>query len=216
MVRQCLVVEGLTISVDVRERRSDVPAQLTQLGAPLSIITLAVGDYAVGNRVIERKTVVDLHRSLVNRTLWSQVAALRHDPRRAYVVVEGEDLDDGPVPARPIRGALLKILDNGIDLLRTPSPRDTALWLHVLARQEQRRAESRTIQLSGRRPIVVSPVGLLSAIPGISIDGAKALLTEFGSIAAIAATSDSALQSIPGIGPERAAALQHALKGRPP
>ncbi|WP_411276877.1 ERCC4 domain-containing protein, partial [Gaiella sp.] len=96
-------MEGLTISVDVRERRSDVPAQLTQLGAPLSIITLAVGDYAVGNRVIERKTVVDLHRSLVNRTLWSQVAALRHDPRRAYVVVEGEDLDDGPVPARPIR-----------------------------------------------------------------------------------------------------------------
>ena len=61
---------------------------------------------------------------------------------------------------------LLKILDNGIRLLRTQSPEDTALWLHVLARQEQRRVEHRATVRIGRRPIVASPVGLLSAIPG--------------------------------------------------
>jgi ERCC4-type nuclease len=211
-----LVVERLTISVDVRERRSDVPAQLTALRVPLSIVTLAVGDYAVGDRVIERKTVVDLHRSLLNQRLWSQVAALRRDPRRAYLLVEGEDLDEGPVPPRAVRGALLTVIDNGIRLLRTPSPADTALWLTVLAHQEQRRMEHRTTAATGRRPIVTSPVGVLAAIPGISIDSAKALLTEFGSIAAIAAASEPDLRSIPGIGPERAAALQHALKGRTP
>ena len=142
-----------------------MPARLAALGTSLSIVTLAVGDYAVGDRVIERKTVADLHLSLVNRRLWSQVAALRRDPRRAYVLVEGEDLDDGPVPARAVRGALLKVLDNGIRLLRTPTPADTALWLYVLARQEQRRMENRAVALSGRRPIVASPVGLLAAIP---------------------------------------------------
>ena len=210
-LRQCVVVEGLTITVDVREWRSDIPAQLTALGVRFSTVTLAVGDYAVGNRVIERKTVADLHRSLVDRRLWSQVAALRRDPRRAYVLVEGDDLDDGPVPARAIRGALLKILDNGIRLLRTQSPEDTALWLHVLARQEQRRVEHRATVRIGRRPIVASPVGLLSAIPGVGIDCAKALVTEFGPIAAIAVTSERELQSIPGIGPERAEALIKAL-----
>jgi len=169
-------VEGLTISVDVRERRSDVPALLTALGAPLSIVTLAVGDDAVGDRVIERKTVPDLHRSLIDRRLWSQVAALRRDPRRTYVLVEGEDLEDGPVSPQAVRGASLKILDNGIRLLRTTSPDDTALWLYVLARQEHRRMEHRAMAPNGRRPIVTSPVGLLSAIPGISIDHAKALL----------------------------------------
>ena len=188
-----------------------MPARLAALGASLSIVTLAVGDYAIGDRVIERKTVADLHLSLVNRRLWSQVAALRRDPRRAYVLVEGEDLDDGPVPARAVRGALLKVLDNGIRLLRTPTPADTALWLYVLARQEQRRMENRAVALSGRRPIVASPVGLLAAIPGISIDSAKALLTEFGSIAALATASERDLQSIPGIGPERAHALINAL-----
>jgi len=209
-----LFVDEVTITVDVRERRSDVPARLAALGSPVSIVTLAVGDYAVGDRVIERKTVPDLHRSLVDRRLWSQVAALRRDPRRAYVLVEGDDLDQGPVSPRALRGALFKVIDNGIRLLRTASPEDTALWLHVLARQEQRRMEHRATVTTGRRPIVVSPVGLLSAIPGISIDVAKALLRAFGSIAAIAAASQSDLQSIPGIGPERAAVLHNALAER--
>jgi len=130
------------------------------------MVTLAVGDYAVGRRVVERKTVADLHRSLSGRRLWSQVAALRRDPRQAYILVEGDDLDAGSVSRRAIRGALLKILDNGIRLLRTSSPADSALWLHVLARQEQRHTEQRPTVHIGRRPIVVSPVGLLSASPG--------------------------------------------------
>ena len=144
------------------------------------------------------------------------MAALRRDPRRAYLLIEGDDVDHGSVPARAVRGALLKILDNGIRLLRTTSPEDTALWLHVLARQEQRRTEMRAKPFSGRRPIVVSPVGLLTAIPGISVESAKALLSEFGSIAAIATASERDLRSIPDIGSERAAALSKALTEKPP
>jgi ERCC4-type nuclease len=206
-----VVVEERTISVDVRERRSDVPALLIAAGADVELVTLAVGDYVVGDRMIERKTVADLHKSLVDRRLWSQVAALRRDPRRAYLLVEGEDLDEGPVAPRAVHGALLKVIDNGLRLLRTPSPADTALWLTVLARQEQRRMEHRATVVTGRRPIVKSPAGLLSAIPGISLDSAKELLGEFGSIAAIASASERDLQSVPGIGPERAAALRKAL-----
>ena len=201
----------MTITVDVGERRSDVPAALAALGIDVSLVTLAVGDYAVGERVVERKTVADLHRSLIDRRIWSQVGSLRRDPRRACLMVEGADLDDGPVPPRAIRGALLKILDNGIRLLRTASPEDSALWLHVLAHQEHRCLERRASAQVGRRPIVVSPVGLLSAIPGISIPSAKALLARFGSIAMIAATSERELQRVTGIGPERARAVIRAL-----
>jgi ERCC4-type nuclease len=208
-LRHWFFVDGMTITVDVRERRSEVPAGLAALGVRISFVTLAVGDYAVGDRVIERKTVADLHRSLVGERLWSQVGALRRDPRRAYLLVEGADLDAGHVPGRAIRGALLKVLDNGIRLLRTGSPGDTALWLYVLARQELHRT-SHTPSI-GQRPIVASPVGLLSAIPGIGIDQAMALVAEFGSIAAIATASESDLQSIPGIGFKRAQSLIQAL-----
>ena len=70
--------------------------------------------------------------------------------------------------------------------------------------------------LSKELVTIKTDCGGMHPLEDYKFDGAKALLTEFGSIAAIAATSDSALQSIPGIGPERAAALQHPLKGRPP
>jgi len=208
---RCFVVDRVTITVDLRERRSDVPERLAALGVEVELVTLAVGDYAFGDRVIERKTVADLHSSLVERRIWSQVAALRRDSRRAYLMVEGARLDDGPVPPRAVRGALLKVLDNGIRSLRTASPDDSALWLDVLARQESRRLKAQAAIQIGRRPIVASPVGLISAIPGIGIDHAKALMLEFGSIAAVAAASEHELRSIPGIGHERARALTRAL-----
>lgn len=191
-------MDGLTITVDVRERRSRVPALLVQLGAGIDLVTLAVGDYAMGDRIVERKTVEDLHASLARQRLWSQVAALRRDPRRAYLLVEGDDLDRGTVPARAIRGALLKVTDNGIRLLHSASPEDSALWLHVLARQEQRRLGRRVSEARvGRRPIVASPAGLLSAIPGISLHSSKGRIEKFGSIAAIAVATEADLQSIP-------------------
>jgi ERCC4-type nuclease len=41
-----IVVDGLTITVDVSERRSGVPALLAALGVEVTTLTLAVGDYA--------------------------------------------------------------------------------------------------------------------------------------------------------------------------
>jgi len=205
------VVDRVTISVDVRERRSGVPALLARSGLQVELATLAVGDYAVGDCVVERKTVHDLHRSLEDGRLWSQVAALRRDPRRAYLMVEGAALDAGSVPARAVRGALLKVTDNGIRILSTTSTTDTALWLLVLAGQERRRLDRSERARLGRRPTVVSPVGLLAAIPGIGLEQAKALIAEFGSIAALAQAPESDLRSIPGMGPARARALTDAL-----
>ena len=64
---------------------------------------------------------------------------------------------------------------------------------------------------AGRRPIVASPVGLLSGIPGIGPDHARVLIARFGSIAAIAAASEREVQSVPGLGPARSQALLNAL-----
>jgi DNA excision repair protein ERCC-4 len=208
-------VDVLTITADVRERRSGVPECLAALGVMVDLVTLAVGDYAFGDRVVERKTVADLHCCLRHNRIWSQVAALRRDPRRAYLLVEGIDLDDGSVPPRALRGALLKVADNGIRILQTASRDDSALWLRVFAAQEHRRFAQRATVHVGRRPIVASPVGLLSGIPGIGLDHARALIARFGSIAAIAAASEREVQSVPGLGPARSQALLNALNHPP-
>ena len=65
-------------------------------------------------------------------------------------------------------------------------------------------------QLSAARSLC-PPVGLLAAIPGISVDSSKGLITRFGSIAAVALATEADLQSVPGVGPERARAILQAL-----
>ena len=204
-------MDRVTISVDVRERRSGLPSLLTDLGLRVELDTLDVGDYAVEGRVLERKTVADLHHSLAQGRLWRQVGALRRDPRRAYLIVEGQALDAGPIPERAVRGALLKVFDNGVRVLRATSPRDTAVWLDVLARQDSVRRRGLTAPHLRQHRHIVSPVGVVAAIPGIGIGQARALLAEFGSIGALAQASEEDLRSISGVGPIRARLLLQTL-----
>ena len=206
-----VLVDRVTISVDVRERRSALPSHLSELGLVVRLVTLQVGDYVVGDRVLERKTVADLHRSLTGGRLWRQVAALRQDPRSAYLIVEGPDLDAGPIPARAVRGALLKVLDNGIRVLRAKTSEDSAVWIDVLAQQEWRRLAGRASRQVRQRRTVISPVGVVAAIPGIGLESARLLIAAFGSLTALAEASDDELRSVPGIGPARARALRAAL-----
>jgi len=59
--------------------------------------------------------------------------------------------------------------------------------------------------------MVVSPAGVLATVPGVSPVTANRLLSRFGSIASIAAASESDLQAVEGIGPRRAADLHRVL-----
>jgi ERCC4-type nuclease len=204
------------ILVDVEEQRSAVPSCLQALGVEVELTRLPVGDYLVATDVaVERKTVRDLHQSLVSGSLWSQVFALRRDTKRPYVVVEGAGLDAGRISPRGVRGALLRIVESGVPVLRSSSPSDTALWLQLLARREQARAEGLTLRRRGRRRMVVSPVGVLATVPGISPKTANRLLAHFGSIARIAAASQSDLQRVEGVGPRRASDLHRVLSRHP-
>lgn len=199
----------VTILVDIEERRSSVPAHLGRLGVAFDFVTLPHCDYLTENgAAVERKTVADFHRSVATARIWSQVAGLaRFD--RAYLLVEGQDLDAGLLSSAGIRGAVLQVADNDIAVLRSTSARDTALWLRLLSARGERRG--RLLGRRGRRRVEPSPIGLLSAIPGISPSLAEALLERFGSIAELTAATPTELRSIRGIGPGRAAALQRAL-----
>jgi ERCC4-type nuclease len=199
------------ILADVGERRSSVLDQLEALDVEVELVTLTSGDYVfAGGCVVERKTVPDLHRSIVDGRLWRQVQHLaRLD--RAYLAVEGWDIDAGPISPVGVRGAILHVIEGGVSVLRSSGPRDTALWLRVLATRASRR--SRSTGRRGRRRAVRSPLGLLAAVPGISPELAKELLARFGSIAGIAAAEATQLQEINGIGPRRAAELRSVLLG---
>jgi len=205
--------EPLTILIDYRERCGGVAEELVSFDMSIEFRGLEVADYLVGERVgAERKTVRDLHRSIADRRLWRQVAALRADLLRSYLIVEGERIDAGPISRPGIRSSLLAVANLGVIVVRSRSPSDTALWLWRMAVRHQR-TTPKPVSRSLPRGLPATPRNILSTLPGMSAVTAERLLDEFGSIAAIGAAKSYDLQRVAGVGPRRAQVLLEILAG---
>lgn len=204
-------MHDVTIDADIGEVHSGVPDALRALGALVRVSQLGAGDYLVGNEIgVERKSVLDLHYSIENRRLWSQLRTYRAALRRLFLLVEGSRLDDGRVTEAGIRGALLEIGDRGVTVIRSTHARDSALWILRIAARAQRSG-------AGPRPRprrfarAAQPVDVVGCVTGIGPARARSLLSRFGSVAAIAAADRSELEDVAGIGPSLAEAILKAL-----
>jgi len=72
----------LMITADVHERASRIPSLLESLGAQVEIRALTRGDYVVGpGTVVERKTVRDLHLSIINGRLEARCGTTAFEAR---------------------------------------------------------------------------------------------------------------------------------------
>jgi DNA excision repair protein ERCC-4 len=203
--------DAVTIVADVGERCSGVPDALTDRGVVVRHAQLDSADYHVGAEIgVERKSVLDLHYSILNRRLWSQLETYRSKLRRLYLLVEGTHLDDGGVSAAGVRGALLEIGDRGVTVIRSTNAADSADWLLRIAVRAQRRG-GRPRPRGRRYPRVTSPAALVSGIPGVGPLRARRLLQAFGSIGALEIASPKELQRVEGIGPALAASIHDAL-----
>jgi len=208
------------IVVDVHETKSGIPVVLEEeLGAEVEIAALPAGDYAVGSdTLVERKRVLDLHAAVLKGRLWPQVAKLRAAAAFPYLLLEGTDIDRGPLAPAAVRGVCLAVIDQGIALLRSGQPRDSALWIHRLAVRCQR------VELPADRPAYSqrpkarpgpdAAEALLAAVPGISTSSARVLLARFGNVAGVVAAGPEEWLTVPGIGPDRAQALADTLEVR--
>lgn len=214
----------MRIVVDVHERESRIAETLAELGAEVEVAALSAGDYAVGaDTLVERKRVLDLHTAVAKGRLWPQLAKLRAACAFPYLLVEGSDLDRGPLHHNAIRGVCLAVIDQGIALLRSGYQRDSALWVHRLAVrcQQLEPAAERPVYSQRPRPKPGDETAeaVLAAVPGISTSSARALLERFGSVAAVVMAAPAEWLTVPGIGSERARALEetfHLRRESPP
>lgn len=212
--RSHFVGKRLTILVDVHETASGVPARLAALGVEVESGALSAGDYCVARGVlVERKSVLDLHGSLLKGRFWRQVGALRRASTRPFLLVEGHDLDRGPIHPHAIRGVCLAVQEQGVHIIRTTDVQDTALWLWRLAvraritRPRPERPVSDQIPNRKGNP----PEAVLAAVPGISVRLARSLLAEFGSVAGVIEAGPECWVAVHGVGRARAEALAKAL-----
>jgi Fanconi anemia group M protein len=198
------------LTVDVHERRSGVPDALRRAGTTFAVTRLPVGDYRIGDVLIERKTTLDLHRSLLKGRLWDQIGRLRQAATRRYVIIEGASAYQGPLRMETVRGLVLALDDLGVTVLRTACPEDSAAWLAALApRQPGRRPRDRPVyaQSPQRDPRVPAPERALAAAPGVSTITARALLSEYGSLINVLLATPDDLRRVPGVGRRRAMAV---------
>jgi ERCC4-type nuclease len=89
------------------------------------------------------------------------------------------------------------------------------LWVHRLAvrcQQLEPAAERPAYAQRPRpRPGDETAEALLASVPGISTTSARALLEQFGSVAAVVTAAPTDWLTVPGIGPERARALEETF-----
>jgi len=196
------------VVVDIYERESRVRRALQELGVTTVMRALAVGDYEAGGAIVERKSVRDLHLSIISGRFWRQIARMRRVALRPYVLVEGADLDDGPLRPEAVRGALVAVAELGVPVMRSSDPQDSAAWLKVIGSRRNRRKRMFAPNPSPGPSVAEA---MLTAVPGISVVSARALLTHFGTIAHMAEAGPERWLSVPGIGPVRAASLANAL-----
>jgi ERCC4-type nuclease len=196
-----------------------MPSALERLDAFVEVAALPVGDYAVGAQVIvERKTVLDLHGSILRGRFWPQLGALKAGCTSPCLLVEGLELDRGPLHPNAVRGACLTAMELGITLIRTEGRDDSARWLHRLAVRRQRIGGPPDRPSYAQRPKpadrALAAEAALAAVPGISVVTARALLARFESVHAVLQATDEELATVPGIGSERVRALRDTLDHR--
>jgi DNA excision repair protein ERCC-4 len=199
------------VLVDHRERGSGIPAALEAAGVPVELTDLPVGDYVLGaGLAVERKGPADLAASIRDGRLFDQAVRLQSAYAQAVLVVEGEPTG---IAEAAWRGAVCRLVEDGITVLHSLDAEDSAAWVVRLARRARRAAPSPRTEGPRRAPRHPSAQAeaMLSAVPGISTPMARSLLEAFGSVAAIATAAPDGLRGHPGIGPVRAARLAEAL-----
>src|SRR5713101_4906478 len=207
------------IRIDTQEQRSGIPALLAAMPqVHMEVTPLRMGDYDVGGnprRVFERKTGSDFLISLAQGRLFEQLTALLESRFAPILLLEGDPLrvSHSQMRAESIRGALTYITAIlHVPILPSSGPSDSARLIYAAAKQCQVGHAARG-PAGGRRGASLSEqqMQILLSLPGIGPITARAVIARFRSLHDLLSADATALASVPGVSPARAAALEQLL-----
>lgn len=192
----------LKIIADIHEKDSLILAELTSdKEIELIIQPLKIGDYLIGNTIIERKTISDFISSMISKRLIEQLNQMKQYPHQ-LLIIEGIDeqelyREDTKLNPNAIRGFILSIITNyQIPVIMTQDYKDTCKYLTVLAKQQLK--PKTEISLHSRIPKTIPEQKqyILEAFPNIGPVTAKKLLKEFKTLSNTINASEEELEKI--------------------
>jgi DNA excision repair protein ERCC-4 len=208
------------IVADTREAASGIPRILGKKGVYVQPKTLDVGDYVVGECVVERKTIGDFLASLYGGRMFEQAQRISQAYSNYLLIVEGniqEVLADLKNP-RVFWGTLIALgLNLDFKVFFTLDQEQTADLLYVLAGKAHRKGS--TIRpLLVRKPRLATirdrQLSVLESLPTIGPKLSEKLLQSFGSVRHVFAASSTELAVKGGVGRARARRIQEVLDAK--
>jgi ERCC4-type nuclease len=191
----------IPIVIDTREKQSLIATNLISKKANVNFEKLEVGDYLIGDVLIERKTFADFVSSMIDRRLQEQLINLKKS-ERCFLLIEGfyYDYEKFNVHENAIRGMLLSIAtDFQIPLIFTKNEEDTSNFLILTAKKfEKQKSENSLRQSKNIKTIGEQKQFILEGFPWIGPIAAKKLIEEFGSIKNIINAPEQELRQILG------------------
>ncbi|MEK6928459.1 MAG: ERCC4 domain-containing protein [Nanoarchaeota archaeon] len=188
--------QSSTIIIDIHEKNSLIPAELSRLSIPFEFQNLPIGDYLINNIAIERKTFQDLQSSIISKRIFAQIKNLQQHTSPLLIIEGFSSLKEQLLHENALRGFFLSLaLKDKIPFVFTENEKDTALYLSLLARKQTKKEISirpSKIALTKKQQIQF----ILEGFPHVGPVRAKKLLEKFNSLKNIINASESELQEI--------------------
>ncbi len=199
----------LRIIADYREKNSLVISNLVERDIKVTFENLHVGDFLIGDIIIERKTVRDFVSSMINKRLLYQLRGLGKHKKRILIIegVKEEELysdnniaDKVGIHPNAIRGFLLSIiLDCQVPIIMTNNSEDTARFLEVLAKRAIKAKTPLSLRQSRSDLSTKEQLSyILEGFPNIGPTKAKKLFEEFTTLKNIFSASEDELKKTLG------------------
>jgi len=151
---------------------------LKELNTDFSIEQMTIGDIQIGNEwILERKTITDLHSSLVDGRFNDQRQRLRGiDNMKIGYIVEGNPPNDNALLSA------LASLSMEFYMFISASPHTTALQILKIARGKSEKCDRVTVKKCQPTSPVLYLEAILQLVPGVGKDAAENISKRYSSV----------------------------------
>lgn len=178
------------ILVDVHEPNSIIE-KLKELGLPVEVESLEVGDYIIGQILVERKEITDLFNSLTSGRLFDQLYRMKMSGLKCFMAVIGEPPTYDYRRKAPVSKEkyeyYLRTLENiivfsfcsyGVSVVRIPTEARFVRFLEVLWKYSGRTPSLPPSVKKEEDPVEIK-ANILNCIPGVGMKTAMELASKY-------------------------------------
>jgi len=203
------------IIIDTREKQSLVFSFLVSKNANAKFEKLDIGDYLIGETIIERKTATDFHSSILDKRLLNQLLEMKKYPNQLLIIEKYQNLFlDTKIHENAIRGMLYSILfDFQIPIIFTENEEDTAKNLISIAKRLEK--EKKELSLRFKKTEMTfeeQKQFILEGFPGIGPTTSKKLLEKYKTLNKIFSQKQKELEKIDSIDEKKAETFKKLLE----